>query len=520
MNLFSASALSLRRRSVWEAADSGILLWRNSFIHFIPFFILPVVIVACGLRFLLPDNLRFLSYFTIWWLKPLFDRLVLHVVSARFFAIEGKAPSRFKDLCKGLWAMRRGLFGDLLWRRFSPGRAAHMPIRVLERMGGGQFRMRKKALAVGGLSFCTLISLFGLALEAILLLGEVVFVAMVTNMFFPAAHAFIQNNMETVEVFIFAAFCLNYILVGSLYVCMGFGLYINSRVEVEGWDLQLLFQKFAGSPAASRPGVKTLLLLCLFLALPHAAHGNPESADEYNGTAMPDAETEALSSFMEAFPSPEAESLEILETILASPEFGEFREGRGIRFRNRERRERPERGLDIAPWLEGLRQVFGYILRAIAVLSIVAFAGLALYWYWKNNRKGISRFPDRGKNYTNPLFSPESPESLFAGAEDFFRQGNVREAWAACLAGCIGACAKYRALSFPADATEYGCLNMVRHALPAEAGGFDALVRSWILFAYGGRPPGEGAFENALAYGRSLLAVPAPAAEQRGPDEA
>ena len=98
-----------------------------------------------------------------------------------------------------------------------------------------------------------------------------------------------------------------------------------------------------------------------------------------------------------------------------------------------------------------------------------------------------------------------SPESLFVRAEGYFDQGNLREAWAACLAGCIGACTRYRSLSFPVDASEYGCLDVVRRALPAEAGGFADLVRHWILYAYGGRVPGEGAFEEALAYGRSLL---------------
>jgi hypothetical protein len=89
-------------------------------------------------------------------------------------------------------------------------------------------------------------------------------------------------------------------------------------------------------------------------------------------------------------------------------------------------------------------------------------------------------------------------------AEDFFRQGQIREAWAACLSGCLGAFAQYRNLSFPVGATEYGCLALVRKAHLSEAGGFEELVNNWILFVYGGKPPVEGAFEQALEYGRSL----------------
>ena len=233
-----------------------------------------------------------------------------------------------------------------------------------------------------------------------------------------------------------------------------------------------------------------ILFICLFLALPQAAYGDNEPAGH----------------FPEGFPLADARHLENLENILASPDFGGEREGWEIRLKDRDRREIPE--MDIEPWLERIRQIFGYILRGLVVISIAFLTGFAVYWYLRNRQKWRPRFRDGGKNYVNPLFSPEDPQTLFARAEDCFYRGYLREAWAACLAGCLGAYKKYRSLSFPSDATEYGCLDLVRRALPAEAGGFGELVRSWILFAYGGRAPGEGAFEKALSYGRSLLVQP------------
>ena len=509
MNLFLNSALSLRRRSVWEAADSGLLLWRSSFIHFIPFFALPVWIAACGLR-LLPGNYFSLSYLALWWLKPLFDRLVLHVVSLRFFG--NPAPSRFSSLRQGLWGtLRRGLLGDLLWRRFSPGRAARMPIRVLERIGRKQYRLRKKALAAGGLNFCSLVSVLGLALEVILLAGEALFVIMVAQVFFPSALEYMRNNMEIVEIFIFAAFCFNFLLVESLYVCMGFGLYINSRVEVEGWDLQILFQEFAGrvsqgataqktSGSGSRLGAAVLLLVLFFVPLQAAA---PQEA--YAGKTAKG--KKSVEFFPKGFPAVNEKTMQDLEEILASPDFGGEKEGWEIRFKDRasppSRPEVPDE--DIVALLMKIKQVLSFLMRGLVVLVIVAVAGFALYWFLKNRRKWNFHLRDRGRSYIKAIKSPESPESLFAGAENFFRLGKLREAWASCFAGCIGACTRYRYLSFPVDSTEYGCLDQVRRDLPAEAGGFGDLVQSWILFAYGGRTPGEGAFEKALAYGRSLL---------------
>jgi len=244
MNPFSESALRLRRRSVWEACDSGILLWRKSFVYLIPVFAIPFWIVACCLRFI-PGGLYFIPYIALWWLKPFFDRLILHVVSTRFFS-GPDLPDRNKLKSSFFGNIRRGLLGDLLWRRFSPYRASYMPLRVLEHTAMKQFRQRKKTLAEGGLNFCAFISGFGLTAEAVLLLGEILFAFISIQLFSPEVFSYIGDNQATVEVIAFITFCFNYILVESLYVCMGFGLYINSRVELEGWDLQLLFGKFAG----------------------------------------------------------------------------------------------------------------------------------------------------------------------------------------------------------------------------------------------------------------------------------
>jgi len=501
MNSITHSALSLRRRSFWEAADSGILLWRGNFASLMLFFVVPVLIVAICLCFL-PENLFFLSSLILWWLKPLFDRLALHVISVRFFALPGDFPfgvsaaHRVKELSRGLWeTLRRALLGDLLWRRFNPGRAAYTAVRVLERVDQKRFQWRKKALVSGGLGFCFPMGVFCFMLEGMLLFGELLFAILISNMVFSAGSPLMQADTAVLEIFVFAAFCFNYVLVESLYVCMSFGLYINSRVELEGWDLQLLFRKFAGDiPAEKAPGpvVKALPVICLLFFM-------------LIGSALPPAYAqEPVEPFPEFFPAVDEKALESLEDILSSDDFGSEREGWGIRFKySRERPEVPE--VDLDSWIHEIRQVFGYFLRFIVILALIVSLGFALYWLSKLRRKGLFPLRDTGKSYANPLMSGASPESLFAKADDFFHTGNLREAWAACLAGCLGAYTRDHSVSFPVDATEYGCLALARSALGSKAEGFCELVEDWILLAYGGKPPAEDAFERALVYGRSLL---------------
>jgi hypothetical protein len=231
-------ALALRQRSGWEAADAGVLLWRKNFFRFLPFAALPLVLFVPAFV-LLPAWLRIWGCVVLWWLKPLFDHLILGVISVRFF----EPGARTKRLLRGVGrTLGKGLAGDLLWRRLSPWRSARMPVRLLEGLKGKKARERLRDLEGRGLNFGILLTFFSLVLEYLLLGGELLFCAMTLELVMPG---FVSSFIEFsggLRAFIFFAYGINYLLVESLYVCMGFGLYINSRIEREGWDLQLLFQ--------------------------------------------------------------------------------------------------------------------------------------------------------------------------------------------------------------------------------------------------------------------------------------
>ena len=519
INFFANSVLNLRRRSVWEAADSGLLLWRDSFVYLIPFFAIPFWITAFGILFLIGENIL-VTCLVLWWLKPLFDRIVLHVISKKFFhSGDFRKESSLRFYGRGLWGtIRRGLLGDLLWRRFSPGRGARMPIRTLEQIENKQYRQRKKALATGGLNFCFLISILGLFLEGILLLGESLFGVLTLQLISPDALDFIWEYTEITGMLIFAAYCFNYIIVESLYVCMGFGLYINSRVEVEGWDLQFLFHKFAGSreknrePAIKKPSstIKKILTAGVFLGLlagpvSYSAHAE-ENYIDLSQTEFSD-NTENIDYFPTNFPSLGADQMEMLEEILASRDFGYARDGWEIRLRQPLEPIEPN-ALDHRPWIDVIQRIFGYLLRIIAAIFIAFILGLIIYLigkYWpgfswlKTKKEGIL--------FSEPKGNTGNAEDYFLRAEEYYRQGNLREAWAACLSGYIGSYRQYYSIFFPSDATEYGCLALLRKTLPDEADRFRDFIHNWIPFAYGGKYPAQEAFAKAIDSGRSIKTI-------------
>jgi hypothetical protein len=238
MNPVFQGVLTLRQRSGWEAADSGILLWRKNIVLFFPFLALPFLLVALGAA-LVPAPLRAWSWLLLWWLKPLFDRLILGPISVRFF----EPASRLPRLLRGTGRiLGKGLAGDLLWRRLSPWRSARMPVRLLEGLAGKKARKRIRDLEGRGLNFCILLTSVSMVLEYLLLAGECGFCIMMLEMFRPGLFSSFDGYMDGLGGIILFMYGFNYLLIESLYVCMGFGLYLNSRIEREGWDLQLLFQ--------------------------------------------------------------------------------------------------------------------------------------------------------------------------------------------------------------------------------------------------------------------------------------
>ncbi|MDR1279043.1 MAG: hypothetical protein LBK02_09845 [Treponema sp.] len=494
MNLPHEGALVLRQRSPWEAADAGLLLWRAGFMYFLPFFALPFWVCAFGLR-LLPENIYRWSWLILWYLKPLFDRPILHIISVRFF----ESNSGTKRLLRGLGkALFRGLPGDLLWRRFSLLRSAVMPLRVLEKLRGKAVKKRKQELERGGLQFCSFLTIWGFSLEFVLLAGELLFSLLMIELVQEGYVSSPGDFFDKMEIFIFAAWCVNYMLVESLYVCMGFGLYINSRVALEGWDIEILFRKFTGARKKKRIFPKTLAVLLLAgCLLPFRLQAE---------TALP------------AEPGEDA-PLETLEGIFASDDFGGKREGWGIRFK-KQAKEREPVDFNLAPWVQTIKQVFAHILRLAIILGIGSLGFFCIRYLYK--KRGKKPPGPRGLK-TGSRFPPgrQNPEALMAEAQALYERGDIRRAWRCCLAALFESWSRYRGTAFPPDATEYGCLALARASADAGAadsadgsGGeeletFASAITRGTALAYGGRLPPEGSFGEALVFCRSLGAGPA-----------
>jgi hypothetical protein len=462
-----------------EASDSGLLLWRENFINFIPFFAIPFWICAFALR-LLPGRMQYFSWLILWLLKPLFDRIILHIISICFF----ESGADLKRLMRGLGKnLLRGLAGDLLWRRFSPLRSAMMPVRVLEprKKSGKETAQRRKLLKNGGIDFCFFLTLWGIAVEIVLLSGEIAFFTFMSYLFANIDISFNGEFWEKAEIYIFAAWCINYIIIETIYVCMGFSLYINSRINVEGWDLEIMFRSFA-EKLKSKKTAGVLIVLCFFCLFFPA---NTSALDLQDDTT-------------------DDVPLETLRNILDSPDFGGEKDSWVIKLKKQP--EPNDNNFNISPMIEKLRIIFASTLRLILIIFIAAFA-VFLFLYVRKLVKERNTAAKKTAIQVLHGIPPLNPNDLLEKAAYFFEHENLRLAWGYCTAAAILSWSLYRGLAFPPNATESDCAGMVKSTAANsndEAGVFCSLINDWVNFAYAGRLPPTGHFEKAAAFCKSL----------------
>ncbi|MDR2143207.1 MAG: hypothetical protein LBP29_02425 [Treponema sp.] len=512
MSAVPQSALVLRRRSGWEAADSGILLWQKNMAVLLCFYGIPLgLLTFCG--FFLPED--FITYFGIalWWLKPFFDRFALHVISLRFFQPEARFPRLFRGLGKSLI---RGIAGDLLWRRLSPCRSSRMPLIVLEGLKGPPLKKRRLLMNSGGLYFGFPITVICIALNAVLIYGEIAFIYGIFELIQPGFLGDIWDFSVGLTKYTLPLSWINQIFIETIYVCMGFGIYINSRVETEGWDIELLFKKYTEKAAARRrsAGIVKSAAVCLILAsvlAPVRVFAASEAPGIQESSALPENPSEDPAAATQALPespgSPELfvsaplpeKSAEELKEILASKDFGNEKPGWKIQFK---KNEKPDSNFDLTwrdldfPWL---KEVLGIIIRTVITLAVVfVLAWSAGYFYrhrqvFTGGKKNSAAYGIRN--------AAVAPAELLKKAVIFHAEGRIREAWACCLRAFIAALSLRWGIAFSPETTEYEALVLAG----TKNGDFPRFVSRWIAFAYGGKTPEKGAFDESVEACRRVI---------------
>lgn len=457
-------AITLRRRSPWEAMDLGFTMlrrwWRPVYaahaLIFVP--LIGALIAACW-----AFNKLWLAMLILWWLEPLYDRVVLHVLSRAVF---GELTS-WRDVLRqsGQW-LGTGLFWALTFDRFDLARSFNLPVRQLEGQRGRERRARKNVLGRRTRTYAVWLTVVWLHFEAVLIwsaggLAGLLLPAQAErarsedDSFFGSMFEMLQRASVD-DAIVYAAVIF---LLEPFFVAAGFALYLNRRTLLEGWDIEVALRRIAEKHAV--PAMIAVFAL-VFAAMPSPVYAQAKDAKK-----------------------------EIAE-VLKAKEFGYHRQTEGWRAKQRpeEKKTDSRRG----NWF-GL----GYALaNAIEVLLWIAAGAIIAYALWWAARMLPRRGAAPPEPYRPPaaLFGMElAPETLppdvGAAAAALAREGKLREALSLLYRGALSELVHKRGVQLLTSHTEGDVLR-----LSGEPPYLEALINAWRNCAYARRMPEATAVER------------------------
>ena len=494
--------VALRVRSPWQAMDLGLRMVRaNASAIWRPYFLFAgSVFIICNLLAYATDQL-WLGWFLIWWLKPVFDRIPLHVLSHVTF---GSYPT-FRDTLRAPLKWRFGLLlGWLTYRRFSFWRSMSMPIDLLEGLNSERLSLRRSVLIgavssqIIGLSLVCILFEWLLIISAVVLFYMFIPVEYLSNIFenFYATY-FNHEPPVWVDLLFNFLYFLSVVVISPFYVGAGFATYLNRRTQLEAWDIEIAFKRIATRLKQSGAMV---LLLAAFLGsasfsersyAAEAADNKPQTLQQLFGDdyrAEPKAVSEAVKKAYRNKNLSPKEKYTLWEPI-ATP-------------------KKPDSKwkLPEMKWLEGSFGAIAGIIGFFAEYGLWFLLAILLCWLiwkssdwmpWVNDRVQTKRELDdlTEKDVVN---LDTLPSNLSSVVRQLWAQ-QPRAALALLYRGSVQKLADRLGTPFPPGATEAECVRRSRRlAQPESELSFQQVVRAWQAAAYAHRLPNADEFEILL----------------------
>ena len=456
----------VRPRTHWEAVDLGFALVRRHFPRLLLAWLLcigPLWAVLLLLTRWVPIGL---VVFVIWWLKPIYGRLPLFHLSRALFG----ATPRLRDTLRA-WPklLVSHLLFALVGGRLSSQRGLLLPVQMLEGLKGRARKERSKVItrhsgstASSLLYCCAGYEMFlagGLVSLVLMLLPETM-----TSDFFESLLdlGVLRQGVATDLLWLAIGTWLPaMMLVEIFYIGGSFGLYLNCRTHLEGWDVELAFRRLGRRLAGIAAAVAVLCCACAFGAVkredPAAAKAQKVEAKEQIGKVLA------------------SEDFKIHKMKVRAPK------GDG------------GTGLDLSG-LDGILRILGYVVFwaviAYAVWKLVEFIIRNPHLFKLRPRTHTPKMA-AAKSVMGLDVTPESlPDDIVSAARARWEEGDFHGALSLLYRGSLSWLMHHAALPVRDSDTEGDCL---RHtlALPDSPprGYFEKLTVQWIAAAYGSRAP-------------------------------
>ena len=451
----------IRPRTDWEAVDLGLAMVRRDFWRCYVVWWLALLLPALAAGWLL-KGAPLLLIPLLWWFKPVGSRMVLFELSRRLFGEKPSWGSVFRQI-PGAWTRR--FFYRLIWARFSPWLPVVLAVEDLEGLRRSSYSKRASQLALRGDG--VVMWIFLLADLAAAWVAVSLFLLAVTLLpegqegpWQLAAETFdISRPQDIPPVISWTAVACTMIgmsLTDLFVTGAGFGIYVNNRTWLEGWDVELAFKRL-GKRLAGIAAIFAIVCSVFLAPVARAQDGERTPA-------------------------------EVIREVKSHPDFKVHEEIRKIP---------KDKSGSSWPDFSGMEQftiVMGYALLALLI-------GLIVWLIWRYRH--VFQLKMSGEKIKAPapvakvvmgmqVTAESLPKDIPARVLALWREGKHHEALALLYRGTISKVIDASRVDIQESDTEGDCLRRVVAAgNGAHPGYFRGLTETWMKLAYAGMVPAD-----------------------------
>lgn len=476
-------AIVLRRRNAWEALDLGHAMLRAWAGPAYRAWLATYWLFGVALLLVLSPWPSF-AIVALWWLKPVFDRVLLFTFSRCLFG----TPTTVRDVWRALPGLLKGpgVLSGLTLRRLSLRRSFLLPVWQLEGQRGNEARQRFKVLSrrtAGNAVWLTfvganLVTVIGFSLMVLLEMmvpldqGSLFFGDALRGGGYPGWKQLVVNLLMMVAESV----------IEPLYVASGFALYLNRRSELEGWDIELALRRLAERIGRGAAAARPVAALAMAVGLTVLVASAPEPAWAAEATS-------------------DSVAKQTVRAVLADPVFG--REVEKMRWQPRadDKGKKTKAPAWLKPFLAFI-EFFSQTLRGLVWIGALLLAAVLIYLVIRYRESWLRPGRQAPPDFLFGLdVRPQSlPADVAAAARAALAAGRVEEALSLLYRGSLVALIHRWQVDFRAGDTEEDCLRRCRGIVEDGAQSyFGGLLGAWRAAAYAHRPPPAPAIEQLCA---------------------
>jgi len=469
----------VRPRNPWESIDLGFSLiqqWWQPFYRIWMILVIPFILILHLLFYKIP----WIVPFIIWWLKPFFDRIILHFLSRALF---GDPPGIRQTLRILPTLLNLNLLLSLTLWRFDLARSFNLPVLQLEGLRGKIRSQRIRLLQQRARNTAVTLTVICLHFQGLLHLSLFGLLYLMIPTDYSMEVDWLRLLFKQDDLFmnlinaIFSLIVLS--VIEPLYVSSGFTLYLNRRTHLEGWDIELVFRRIAMTLQTSAKTLLSLLLMIIIVYFSSSFIATPLLANSSTAEQV----------------SPETIQ-QTMTTILQQSEFQTYRQvdswqRKGMPETDEEDDEyNPLISIEFIKLVAQLIEFLLWIALGVMIIVIIRYA-----LSWSERLRGSRSIPALFSKKTRSVpYSARETLSLTQLADrayNLWKSGETFAALSLLYRGTLTALVTYHGVTIAESATEGECLRSVKksHQSVEITAYFMMLTRIWQNAAYAQRLP-------------------------------